>query len=225
MTQAQPIIAILGGGSFGTAIANIAAEFGVKTHLWMRSESAVKEILETRENSKYLPELVLHENLLPTSSLSDAVECAQAIFFAIPSKSFRDVVEQAKIFIRPDQYVISTTKGIEPGTLNLMSDILRSELPSCPYGVMGGPNLAKEIAKRELTATVIASQYSELRKFVQDILGCAYFNLRILNHSSTPFNHGCGESGVFLRFYGLNRWRNESRFAHLGFLDGACIKC
>ena len=177
MTQAQPIIAILGGGSFGTAISNIAAEFGVRVHLWMRSEAAVNEILETRENSKYLPDLILHDNLVPTNSLSDALENAQAIFFAIPSKSFRDVVESAKPLIRPDQYIISTTKGIEPGTLNLMSDILHSELPDCPYGVMGGPNLAKEIAKRELTATVIASEHSGLRNFVQDILGCTYFRV------------------------------------------------
>lgn len=177
MSQAQPIIAVLGGGSFGTAIANIAAEFGATTYLWMRSEEAVKEIEKTRENSKYLPDLKLHENLIPTNSLEQAIENAKIIFFAIPSKSFRAVVESAKEFIRPEQYIISTTKGIEPGTLNLMSDILHSELPDCPFGVMGGPNLAKEIARRELTATVIASEHSGLRNAVQDMLGCAYFRV------------------------------------------------
>lgn len=177
MPETQPIIAVLGGGSFGTAIANIAAEFGVKAYLWMRSDVAVKEINETRENAKYLPDLILHNNLIPTTSLEEAIQKAQIIFFAIPSKSFRTVVENAKEFIRPDQYIVSTTKGIEPGTLNLMSDILHSELPDCPYGVMGGPNLAKEIAKRELTATVIASEHSGLRNAVQDILGCKYFRV------------------------------------------------
>ena len=177
MSEAQPIIAVLGGGSFGTAIANIAAEFGVTTYLWMRSEEAVKEIKKTRENSKYLPDLQLHENLIPTNSLELAIENAKIIFFAIPSKSFRAVVESAKEFIRPEQYIISTTKGIEPGTLNLMSDILHSELPDCPFGVMGGPNLAKEIARRELTATVIASEHSGLRNAVQDMLGCSYFRV------------------------------------------------
>lgn len=177
MNEEQAIIAILGGGSFGTAIANIAAEFGVKTYLWMRSEETVKEIEETRENSKYLPDLTLHQNLIPTSSLEEAISQAKIIFFAIPSKSFRTVVESAKEYITPDQYIVSTTKGIEPNTLNLMSDILHSELPDCPYGVMGGPNLAKEIAKRELTATVIASEHSGLRNAVQDILGCTYFRV------------------------------------------------
>tara|TARA_R110001592_G_scaffold341474_1_gene630549 strand:+ start:21941 stop:22972 length:1032 start_codon:yes stop_codon:yes gene_type:complete len=177
MSEKQPIIAVLGGGSFGTAIANIASEIGVKTYLWMRSDTAVKEIKETRENAKYLPELILHKNLIPTTSLENAIRHAEIIFFAIPSKSFRTVVESAKEYIRQDQYIVSTTKGIEPGTLNLMSDILHSELPDCPYGVMGGPNLAKEIAKRELTATVIASEHSGLRNAVQDILGCTYFRV------------------------------------------------
>lgn len=177
MSELQPVIAVLGGGSFGTAIANIASEAGVKTYLWMRSAPTVEEIKTTRENKKYLPELELHDNLIPTDSLSDAIAHARIIFFAIPSKSFRAVVESARPFIRPDQFVVSTTKGIEPGTLNLMSDILHSELPDCPFGVMGGPNLAKEIARRELTATVIASEHSGLRKAVQDILGCAYFRV------------------------------------------------
>ena len=170
-------LAVLGGGSFGTAIANIAAENGFQVRLWMRSESAVEEIRLTRKNQKYLPELILHEHLVATTSLSEAVDDAELIFFAIPSKSFRAVVESAKEFIRPAQSVISTTKGIEPGTLNLMSDVLRSELPDCAYGVMGGPNLAKEIAKHELTATVIASEDSGLRQAVQQALGCPYFRV------------------------------------------------
>jgi len=170
-------LAVLGGGSFGTAIANIAAENGLQVHLWMRSECVVKEIRETRRNEKYLPELHLHQNLIATTHLSEAIDGASLVFFAIPSKSFRSVVENAKTYIQSNQAVISTTKGIEPKTLNLMSDILRVELPDCAYGVMGGPNLAKEIARHELTATVIASENSDLRQAVQQALSCAYFRV------------------------------------------------
>jgi glycerol-3-phosphate dehydrogenase (NAD(P)+) len=177
MTDSLRAIAVLGGGSFGTAIANIAAESGIKTYLWMRSDETVEQIKKTRVNAKYLPDLILHENLIPTSKLAEAIENSELVFFAIPSKSFRSVVESAKEFMRDQHFVISTTKGIEPGTLNLMSDILRKELPRCDYGVMGGPNLAKEIAKHELTATVIASESSELRQSVQKALGCAYFRV------------------------------------------------
>ena len=170
-------LAVLGGGSFGTAIANIAAEHGVTTHLWMRNQKAVDQIQLSRKNQKYLPDLTLHKNLTPTTNLSEALEGASLVFFAVPSKSFREVVKSVKGIIKAEQCVISTTKGIEPGTLNLMSDILKNELPDCSCGVMGGPNLAKEIAKHELTATVIASEDSSLRQAVQEALGCSYFRV------------------------------------------------
>ncbi|MFT5717998.1 MAG: glycerol-3-phosphate dehydrogenase (NAD(P)+), partial [Oleiphilaceae bacterium] len=83
-------IAVLGGGSFGTAIANIAAEYGVTTYLWMRNEQAVEEIRVGRKNQKYLPDLILHKNLIPTTDLHKALEGASLVFFAVPSKSFRE---------------------------------------------------------------------------------------------------------------------------------------
>ncbi len=177
MSQKKQAIAVLGGGSFGTAIANIAAEAGVETYLWMRNEDAVQGIIASGYNEKYLPGLKLSHNLKPTSRLEEATQHAYLIFFAIPSKSFRAVAENAKEFIQDDQWLVSTTKGIEPGTFNLMSDILRGEYPNNEVGVMGGPNLAKEIAKHELTATVIASDSSELRQGVQSALGCPYFRV------------------------------------------------
>ena len=177
MSNSKCAIAVLGGGSFGTAIANIAAEYGACTYLWMRSEATVAEISATKVNKRYLPDLILNENLIPTTDLQLAIEGAELIFFAIPSKSFRSVVKNAAPFIMSKQKVISTTKGIEPGSLNLMSDILRKELPDCAYGVIGGPNLAKEIARHELTATVIASDDVHLRQQVQDTLGCEYFRV------------------------------------------------
>mgnify|MGYP000660264521 CR=1 FL=1 len=69
MTETQPVIAVLGGGSFGTAIANIAAEAGVKTYLWMRRSATGEEIKATRENIKYLPDVVRHGNLKTTSTI------------------------------------------------------------------------------------------------------------------------------------------------------------
>lgn len=170
-------MAVLGGGSFGTVIANIAAENGYAVNLWMRNEEAAKVIAETRINERYLPDLVLHNNLSVFTDIADAVEGADLVFFAVPSKSFRSVVEKASHYINTEQMLISTTKGIEPGTLNLMSDILRSEMPDNRVGVMGGPNLAKEIAKHEITATVIASEDSDLRRTVQEALSCDYFRV------------------------------------------------
>ncbi len=170
-------IAVLGGGSFGTVVANIAAENGYAVKLWMRNEEAVEAIQAEHCNRRYLPDLQLHSNLTATSDMADALAGAGLVFYAIPSKSFRSVVRMSAEHIDESQMLVSTTKGIEVDSLNLMSDILRAELGQCRYGVMGGPNLAKEIAQHELTATVIASENSELRQTVQQVLGCPYFRV------------------------------------------------
>ena len=215
MSNSKCAIAVLGGGSFGTAIANIAAEYGSYTHLWMRSEATVAEISATRVNKRYLPDLILNENLIPTTDLQIAIKDAELIFFAIPSKSFRSVVKNAAPLITSNQKVISTTKGIEPETLNLMSDILRKELPDCAYGVIGGPNLAKEIARHELTATVIASDDPHLRQQVQDTLGCAYFRV----YASDDV---CGvELGGTLKIFTLS-WRELLLLRSLGKIQLPC---
>lgn len=190
-------VAVLGGGSFGTVIANIAAENGHKTYLWVRKEAVVEEVRTHRTNKQYLPDLILNENLIATTDLAEALANASTVFFAIPSKSFRDVVSSTKPYLSGRQ-VLSMTKGIEPGTLNLMSDILKDELPDCTVGVLGGPNLAKEIAKHELTATVVASEDSNLRQTVQSMLGCSYFRVY-----ASPDIHGIELGGALKNIYAI----------------------
>jgi glycerol-3-phosphate dehydrogenase (NAD(P)+) len=175
--KAHRCLTVLGGGSFGTALADIAAGNGYRTRLWMRDGDAVEAIRATRINARYLPDLRLHEWVEPTDDIKAAVADAGIVLFAIPSKSFRSIAERVKPFLEPEQLLVSTTKGIEPDSLNLMSQILRSEFPRNPIGVIGGPNLAKEIARKELTATVIASEDSRLRKAVQEAFGCEYFRV------------------------------------------------
>ncbi|WP_027859120.1 NAD(P)H-dependent glycerol-3-phosphate dehydrogenase [Marinobacterium jannaschii] len=170
-------VAVLGGGSFGTVIANIVANKGISVSLWMRSEERVAEIKATGENRRYLPGYSLAESLEPTTDMAAALEGAELVFVSIPSQSFRQVVHQAAAFLRPEQMVVSTTKGIEAGTFSLMSEILLDELPRTPIGVLSGPNLAKEVANRCLTATVVASESDELRQAVQRTLHNEYFRI------------------------------------------------
>lgn len=170
-------VTVLGGGSFGTVIANIAAENGYRVRLWMRNQDAAEQIKSTRINARYLPDLVLHENVEPFTELDAALADAGLVFVSVPSKSFRQVVRDSVAFVPASALVVSTTKGIEPDTLNLMSDVLKSELPEHDIGVLSGPNLAKEIAQHALTASVIASPSSTLRQTVQKVLGCAYFRI------------------------------------------------
>lgn len=177
MNAVQQKVAVLGGGSFGTVIANIMAEKGIKVSQWMRDSTRAKEINQHHVNSRYLPDYSLSEHLWATTDIELALKEASLVFVSIPSQSFRTVVQLAKPFLQAGQMVISTTKGIEGETFSLMSEILKDELPSAKVGVLSGPNLAKEVAKHQLTATVIASDDEALRADVQAALHQSYFRV------------------------------------------------
>jgi glycerol-3-phosphate dehydrogenase (NAD(P)+) len=169
--------AVIGGGSFGTAIASIIAANGIAIKQWMRNETVAASINEQHENPQYLPDVKLDERLQATTDLAQAISGAEIIFVSVPSKSFRSVVQQIKPFLVEGQSLISTTKGIEPDGFNLMSQVLTDECPGHSVAVLSGPNLAKEIGRKQLTATVVASTDGSLRTAVQESLGCEYFRV------------------------------------------------
>ena len=169
-------VTILGGGSFGTAMANTAVRNGCDTMIWIRDEEIAKEINRTHVNSRYLPDYNLEAALKAESNLEKAVRDRDIILVAIPSHSFRDVLKQIKPFITA-QAVVSLTKGIEAKTFSFMSDIIREELPEVPYGVLSGPNLAKEIMSGMPAGTVIASHSELVRYAVQQALHSALFRV------------------------------------------------
>ena len=106
-------IAVLGGGSFGTAIANMVAVNNYSVTLWMRSEDSLKQIQETGENSNYLPGYQLNKSLNLTNDLNQALEQVDVVFFAVPSSSFRQLARKAQPLLSADTLLISTAKGIE----------------------------------------------------------------------------------------------------------------
>jgi len=163
-------VAVLGGGSFGTVIANIIACNGHRVRLWLRNADLAEAINKQRQNSEYLPDYVLDEKLAATASLSAAVEAVDVLFVAVPSGSFRQVVRELASHVSPSSLVISLTKGIEPGGFRLMSEILAQEMPENPRGVLSGPNLAREIAAGHVTASVIASADERINGRIHDLL-------------------------------------------------------
>ncbi|MBU3070307.1 NAD(P)H-dependent glycerol-3-phosphate dehydrogenase [Aestuariicella sp. G3-2] len=163
-------IAVLGGGSFGTAIANIIAVNGHHTYLWMRDAERAARSQASRENPEYLPGYVLDDNITMTADLELAVSKSDVVFISVPSSSFRDVTRQVAPFLKPDAIVISTTKGIESENFTLMSQILEQELSQVRIGVLSGPNFAKEIVQQQQTGSVIASDDDSVIKCIQDIL-------------------------------------------------------
>lgn len=168
---------VLGGGSFGTAIATILAENAYRTHLWVRDQETANAINDARENTRYLPGAELPPNLTATDSLEEAIAGAELVFMAIPSKAFMDVLERARGEIAPGTIVVSCTKGIYADGFLLMSQLLAREWPQARIGVLSGPNLAREIVERKFTGSVIASTDADLCQHVQESLGCDYFRV------------------------------------------------
>ncbi|MDO3722263.1 NAD(P)H-dependent glycerol-3-phosphate dehydrogenase [Marinobacter sp. chi1] len=176
-SEAAHDVAVLGGGSFGTAMAKVLGENGHTVHFWMRDPDQAAEIENTRVNSRYMPGVELTGDIQPTTDMASAIANAEIVFVAIPSKAFRSVISQHRSEFRDGQIVISLTKGIERDGFKLMSEVLQEEIPRCRIGVLSGPNLASEIAARDLTATVIAAKDPDVRRTVQDLLGCSYFRV------------------------------------------------
>ncbi|WP_044875233.1 NAD(P)H-dependent glycerol-3-phosphate dehydrogenase [Pseudomonas sp. LFM046] len=168
MTEQQPV-AVLGGGSFGTAIANLLAENGQRVRQWMRDPEQAEAIRTLRENPRYLKGVKVHPGVEPDNDLPAVLADCELVFVAVPSSALRKVLEPVAGQLA-GKFLVSTTKGIEAQSFKLMSQILEEVAPNARIGVISGPNLAKEIADHALTATVVASEDTELCRRVQEAL-------------------------------------------------------
>ncbi len=170
-------VAVLGGGSFGTAIANIIAANGHHTYLWMRDAERAEKCQRERENPEYLPGYSLHDNLTVTSDLANCVAQSDVTAISVPSHSFREVTRLAADHLQENSIVLSTTKGIEPETFCLMSQILEQELKNVRIGVLSGPNFAKEIIANQYTGSVVASDDPAVCACVQTVFSSDTFRI------------------------------------------------
>jgi glycerol-3-phosphate dehydrogenase (NAD(P)+) len=164
------VVAVLGGGSFGTVIANIIAGNGNRVSLWLRNEERANSINLHRQNLEYLPDYLLDDKLWATTALEQAVAGVDIVLVAVPSKSFREVVRDVSGLVSTDTLLISLTKGIEASGFRLMSEILQEEMPDNPRGVLSGPNLAREIAAGQVAGSVIASDRPAVNSTIHDLL-------------------------------------------------------
>lgn len=170
-------VSVLGGGSFGTAIANIIAANGHKTYLWMRDHDRAEQCQQTRENSEYLPGYQLDSRLNVTADLEECVSHSDIVVISIPSGSFREVTRLARPLIKKNAIVVSTTKGIESSGFYLMSQILEQELTDVKIGVLSGPNFAKEIIQHQYTGSVIASEHQDVVDIVSRVFSSGTFRV------------------------------------------------
>lgn len=191
-------VAVLGGGSFGTAIANILACNNQEVFLWVRSAEQAESCMKLRQNERYLPGYMLHSGLTITDDMSLAVAESDLVFVSIPSSSFRQVTQQLKAHLSPKAIVISTAKGIEPEGFTLMSQVLEEELPDHRIGVLSGPNFAKEIVQQQQTGSVIASDDDSVITCVQETLSSATFRV-YANHD----RYGVELGGALKNIYAI----------------------
>lgn len=155
-------VAVIGGGSFGTVLANQVSKNCTDVRVWVRDEEQARAINATR-SSEYIPSLSLDSKIHAYSNPDRVFEGGvQAVIWALPSKACRSQARALASKFRGDEIILHATKGIEEGTLKRVSVILREELPCPRIGVMSGPNLADEIARGQPAATVVASNFEEV---------------------------------------------------------------
>lgn len=151
-------IAVLGAGSWGTAIAVHLGRLGHHVRLWARDERLVTEIGARRANAVYLPDVTLPASVAVTASVAEALAGIDIVVSAIPSHGCRAVMQVAAPLLRPHATVVSATKGLEPGTLLRMSEVIAHEVgANHPVVVLSGPSFASEVAQQLPTVLVAAS--------------------------------------------------------------------
>lgn len=169
-------VAVLGAGSWGTAVASIAVG-SAPTVLWARRIELALQITHEHRNGAYLPELRLPGRLEATHSMAEAVRSAPTIVMAVPSHGFRSILEEAAPLIAPGACVISLTKGLERGTLKRMTEIISEVMPGTAGGVLTGPNLAREVVSGQPTASVVAAESPAVALTVQALLSTGTFRV------------------------------------------------
>lgn len=173
-------IGVIGGGSWGTALAKLLADKGYQVELWCFESEVAKAINEEHENTTYLAGFKLPKNL---SATDDPIKCVRGkdlVLTVPPSHVLRTVLEQIKNDIPKGIPIVSASKGIENETLMLMSDVMEDVLPIVhhPYlAYLSGPSFAKETAEHKPTAVTVASYNHKIAESVQKIFATDYFRV------------------------------------------------
>lgn len=172
-------IAVVGGGSWGTAFASIPAQNQVPTLLWARRKECVDEINQDHRNHDYLPDIDLPLGLRATADLEEAVARASTVVMAVPSHAFREKVAEVAPLLAPDTSVVSLTKGVERDTFKRMSEVIveAADLPPERVAVVSGPNLAKEVARGLPGATVVACLDEQRARRLQELFHLPTFRV------------------------------------------------
>ena len=169
-------VAVVGAGSWGTAVAGLCQR-KADVVLWARRPEIAEEVMVEHTNSTYLPGYVLPRGVRATSDLEEAVAGVDVLVLGVPSHGFRGVLEESAPFVGRGIPVVSLAKGVEQGTLLRMTEVVQQVLPESPVGVLTGPNLAKEVAAAQPAASVVAFSDLRLAERLMAVFGTSLFRV------------------------------------------------
>ncbi|RPF55759.1 NAD(P)H-dependent glycerol-3-phosphate dehydrogenase [Aquisalibacillus elongatus] len=165
-------VAVIGAGSWGTALAMVLADNQHEVRLWSHRQDQVDEINQERMNKKYLPEINLPNQLTAYADLQSAVQNAEAILLVVPTKAIREVCRQIRPFLNSNQIIIHASKGIEPETHKRISEMIIDEVGHQAQNqvvVLSGPSHAEEVALRQPTTVTVSAHHMSSAEFTQDL--------------------------------------------------------
>ena len=171
-------VAVIGAGSWGTALAQVLAEGGHDVRLWARRRELARAINEQHRNPDYLTDATLSEHIMATADMGEALAGARAVAVVTPSKHVRTTAQAMLGHIGYDAPIVLCMKGIEAGTGMVPAEVFRDELgPGKPLAVLSGPNHAEEIVHGVPAATVVASDDTEIALFFQNLFSSPAFRV------------------------------------------------
>lgn len=163
-------IAILGAGSWGTALAVHLGRKGYNVKLWGRNPEHIDSIIRESQNKRYLPNINLSPHIEPTAKIEEAVATAEIVVLSVPSQAVRSIVKTIKPLIKPGAILVNTAKGLEETTLLRLSQVIEEETENKhELAVLSGPSHAEEVAQFLPTAIVVAAKKRWVAERIQDL--------------------------------------------------------
>jgi len=162
-------VAVIGAGSWGTALSILLANKGMGVNLWAYEEEVFNQISEGRENRRYLPGVKLTPGIKVHMDKGEAIEGTELIVMAVSSQAVRTVARDISGFVDKDGIIVNVAKGLEVGTLLRLSEVIQSEIPECQVAILSGPSHAEEVSKGVPTTVVSASKERWVSELVQDV--------------------------------------------------------
>lgn len=172
--------AVIGAGAWGTALADLLATSGHDVRIWAFEPDVAQSINERHENQRFLAGVHLTPELVATNEQAVALEGASLVVYATPSNHLRSIARAAATCIGGDAILAVASKGIELGSMALMTDVVAAEVPDHSVVALSGPSFAAEVAARQPTAIVAASDAPDAARFVQEAMSSGTF--RIYTH-------------------------------------------